>query len=149
VVSNSQPLEAWQQTQTEYAGPKPPMRQVPIWEFKVRYTENPAGPLRGTETRTSNTPPSEGEWTSGAFGRCYVTSKRPKRVGGKPEPVNYNAMLAWESKASEHCLEVVRAMRAGLPVPERVLADYPDLFPRQSVAGDQAAPVARIQAALL
>ena len=140
--------ESWQQTRLEYAGPQPPMRQVPTWEFKVRYTENPAGPLHGTETRTSDTPPVYREWTRGAFGRCYVTSKRPKRVGGEVEPVDYEAMQTWESKASEHCLAVVRAMRDGLPVPARVLADYPDLF-SQIEAGDVPALSEPVQVALL
>jgi len=70
--------------------------------------------------------------------------------GGRSAHHHGDAMMqAWESKASEPCLTVVCSMRDGLPVPARVLADYPDLFPRQSVASDKAAPVVPIQAALL
>ena len=50
------------------------------WKVKVRYLDNPAGPLNGTDTIQSPTPPKCGDYGRGAFGRYIVVSKRPRRL---------------------------------------------------------------------
>ena len=53
---------------------------MPKWVVEVRYTDNPAGPLRGREMLQQDTQPQQGDAGLGVWGRFIVKSKRPRRV---------------------------------------------------------------------
>ena len=54
------------------------------WEINVKYPDNPAGPTRGKVIVDQDDPPEYGSWGFGAFGRYWVKSKRPRKIGPKP-----------------------------------------------------------------
>jgi hypothetical protein len=53
------------------------------YRIKVKYINNPAGPLSGYEVVQSAEPPAYGSWGMGVWGRYRNVSKRPKVI--KPE----------------------------------------------------------------
>ncbi len=53
---------------------------MPKWVVEVRYSDNPAGPLRGKEIIQQDAPPQVGDTGLGVWGRFIVKSRRPRRV---------------------------------------------------------------------